>query len=311
LLLVCENICKSFDRGIPVLKNLSFGIEENSFACFLGSSGSGKSTLGMIVAGLEPFDSGSIYLRDRDIAGLPAQKRPINYIFQQYSLFPHMTVEKNISFGLEARNMEKRIIREKTAEMIAKLRLSGLEGRFPHQLSGGQKSRAALGRALANEPEILILDESLSSLDAILRKEIQEELKLLQKETGKSFIMITHDPEEALSLADAIFFLDGGEIIQASPPEEIYNRPKTKKIAEFFGRLNHLPGDSAIRPENVSISETGEPAIVSSCSFRSGGFFEIACETQEGALIRARSARKYENGKKIHLEFPRNKIMRF
>ena len=240
-----ENISMVFgDARDPVraLDGVSLEIKANEFFTLLGPSGCGKTTLLRLIAGFEQPTSGSIKLEGQALEGLPPFKRPVNTVFQSYALFPHLTVAQNIAFGLEESRLPKPEIVETVSRMLKLVKLEGYEGRKPAQLSGGQQQRVALARALANKPKVLLLDESLSALDSKLRKEMQLELKRLQLETGITFVFVTHDQEEALTMSDRIAVMRNGKIVQIGTPREIYNRPRSRYVADFIGETDFLTG---------------------------------------------------------------------
>ena len=224
------------------MDGVSLAIPANAFFTLLGPSGCGKTTLLRLIAGLETQDAGSIALYGEPLDGLPPYRRPVNTVFQSYAVFPHLTVAENIAFGLEMRRLPRMRIAARVAEMVALVRLEGLQQRRPAQLSGGQQQRVALARALANSPRVLLLDEPLSALDLKLRTEMQMELKRLQSETGITFIFVTHDQHEALTMSDGIAVMDNGKVLQTGTPEEIYERPVNRFVADFIGETNLLHG---------------------------------------------------------------------
>lgn len=228
-----------------VLRGITMDIRKGEFLTVLGPSGSGKTTILKLLAGLEPASDGRIVMGDRDLATLPINRRPFNTVFQDYALFPHMSVEKNIAYGPMIRKQPKASIRAEVAQVIGLVSLSGLEKRYPNQLSGGQKQRVALARALVNKPEVILLDEPLSALDAVLRRQMQQFLKSIQKQTGVTFVFVTHDQEEAIYLSDRICLLDSGLIQQVGSAEDIYNRPSNLFVARFFGENNYVDGKAA------------------------------------------------------------------
>ncbi len=223
------------------LKQISLSILDNEFFTLLGPSGCGKTTLLRMIAGFEDVTEGAIYLYDDEIETLPPNKRPVNTVFQNYALFPHMTILDNVAFGLEMRGRSKSQARTRAAEMLELVQLQQFAARKPAQLSGGQQQRVALARALAPEPKVLLLDEPLSALDLKLRKAMQLELKHLQRETGITFIFVTHDQEEALTMSDRIAVMSAGELQQLGSPTEIYERPTNMFVADFIGETNLLP----------------------------------------------------------------------
>ena len=241
-----EGVTKRFGEGknkVFALDNVSLIIEENEFFTLLGPSGCGKTTLLRLIAGFDQPTSGAIKLRGLDISQLPPHQRSVNTVFQDYALFPHMTVAKNISFGLEMLGKPKDFIKKTVSDMLALVKMEALRDRRIDQLSGGQQQRVALARALAPKPQVLLLDEPLSALDYKLRKEMQIELKQLQHETGITFIFVTHDQEEALTMSDRIAVMHVGRILQIGTPRQIYNQPCERFVADFIGRSNFLSAE--------------------------------------------------------------------
>ncbi len=231
---VLLNIEKSFG-GNKVLKNLSLEVKSGEFLVLLGPSGCGKTTTLRCIAGLEKVDKGKIFIGDRDVTELPPSKRNISMVFQNYAVFPHMKVYNNIAFGLKMRKFPRQEIDKKIKEVSKLLKIDNLLDRFPSQLSGGQKQRVAVARALAVDPDVLLMDEPLSNLDALLRAEMRTELKKLHRDLGTTTVYVTHDQIEALSLGDRIAVMFDGEIVQISNPKEIYEFPSTIKVGEFIG----------------------------------------------------------------------------
>ncbi|WP_040638769.1 ABC transporter ATP-binding protein [Microvirga lotononidis] len=236
-----DNVTKRFGDAVAV-DHLSLNIFEGEFFCLLGPSGCGKTTLMRMLAGFETPSEGTITLGHQSLAGVPPYRRPVNMMFQSYALFPHMSVEKNIAFGLKQDGMPKNQIAERVGEMLRLVQLEKLARRYPSQLSGGQRQRVALARALAKKPKVLLLDEPLGALDKKLREETQFELMDIQHELGMTFVVVTHDQEEAMTMADRIAVMDHGRIAQVATPGEIYEQPKTRFIAEFVGDVNILEG---------------------------------------------------------------------
>lgn len=224
--------------GQPALDGVSLNIHENEFFTLLGPSGCGKTTLLRLIAGFEQPTEGELSLGGVSLVGKMPFERPVNTVFQSYALFPHMTVAQNIGFGLEMNKVPAAEIRATAQRMLQLVRLDGMAERRPHQLSGGQQQRVALARALANQPQVLLLDESLSALDLQLRKEMQIELKRLQRETGITFVFVTHDQEEALTMSDRIAVMQGGRVQQVGTPQDIYDRPCNRFVAGFIGEMN-------------------------------------------------------------------------
>ena len=242
-----RGVTKAFPGSGPApvlaLDAVSVTIRENEFFTLLGPSGCGKTTLLRLIAGFEFPTEGEIRLYGEDIAGLPPYLRPVNTVFQSYALFPHMTVAENIGFGLEMQDRPKREIAARVDEMLRLVRMEDLRHRKTSQISGGQQQRVALARALAPQPKVLLLDEPLSALDYKLRKEMQVELKRLQTETGITFVFVTHDQEEALTMSDRIAVMSKGAILQVGSPRDIYDRPDKRFVADFIGEANFLQGE--------------------------------------------------------------------
>ena len=257
-LLRVEGLKKSFD-GTQVLRDLSFEVGRGEFVTLLGPSGCGKTTTLRIVAGLLAPDAGRVVLSGSDITDAPPEKRPLNTVFQNYALFPHMNVEKNISYGLRMRGVKRAEWRPKVEEMLRLVQLEGCEKRMPSQLSGGQCQRVAIARTLILEPELLLLDEPLGALDLKLRRQMQEEIKGLQKELGIAFLYITHDQEEALNMSDRIAVMRNGRFEQVGAPEQIYDHPATRFAAEFIGQTNLLECDvEAAHGDGLVLSYAGQ-----------------------------------------------------
>jgi putrescine transport system ATP-binding protein len=292
--LTLEGLAKSFGAHRAV-DNVSLTIGEGELFALLGPSGCGKTTLLRMIGGFETPDAGCVRLDGTDITRVPPHRRPVNMMFQSYALFPHMTVAGNIGFGLQQEGRAKSEIRVRVEELLALVQLDGLGGRKPDQLSGGQRQRVALARALAKQPKLLLLDEPLSALDRKLREETRAELIGLQRRLGISFVLVTHDQEEALALADRIAVMLHGRVAQLGPPAEVYAHPANRAVAEFLGGINLLeavatrggvrvpaldvdvairhaaPDGSAvwlaIRPERVRLGEGPVAATVESVSF--------------------------------------------
>ena len=270
-------------QGLKALDDVSLDIRANEFFTLLGPSGCGKTTLLRLIAGFEQPTSGSIRLYGEPMQGLPPFRRPVNTVFQSYALFPHMTVAQNIAFGLEMQGKPKAETEATVKAMLELVRLPDVGSRRADQLSGGQQQRIALARALASRPKVLLLDESLSALDLKLRKEMQIELKRLQHETGITFIFVTHDQEEALTMSDRIAVMNKGQILQIGTPTEIYDAPANRWVADFIGETNFLEAEAngdgvvladgqrlaaattlpgkvtlAIRPERTELAQDGE-----------------------------------------------------
>src|SRR5215467_11671089 len=237
----CRALTKTFEGGtVRAVDEVSLAIRSNEFFTLLGPSGCGKTTMLRLVAGFETQDSGSVLVHGEKLDGLPPYRRPVNTVFQSYAVFPHLTVAENIAFGLEMRRRPRAEIATKVAEMTALVKLTGLEARKPNQLSGGQQQRVALARALANEPRVLLLDEPLAALDRKLRIEMQLELKRLQTEVGITFLFVTHDQHEAMTMSDRLAIMRAGSVLQVGTPAAIYERPVNRFVADFLGETNLL-----------------------------------------------------------------------
>src|SRR5690554_4931195 len=241
-----ENVSKIFGGQVAV-DDLSLTIYEREFFVLLGPSGCGKTTLLRMLGGFEQPTSGRVFLEGQDLKGVPPYRRPANMMFQSYALFPHMSVEANIAFGLKQERMPKAEIEQRVAEMLKLVKLEPYAKRKPHQLSGGQRQRVALARSLAKRPKVLLLDEPLGALDKKLREETQFELMDLQQELGLTFIVVTHDQEEAMTMADRIAIMDKGQVLQVATPAEIYEAPASRFVADFVGTINIFEGRLAER----------------------------------------------------------------
>ena len=237
-----KNITKAFDGEEPVLKHVNLDVYDNEFLTLLGPSGCGKTTLLRILGGFEAPNEGDVCFLGERINDVPAYKRSINTVFQKYALFPHLNVYENIAFPLREQKVGKEEIRERVEEMLSLVALKGFERRHVTSLSGGQQQRVAIARALISKPRVLLLDEPLGALDLKLRKDMQQELKKIQKRTGITFIFVTHDQEEALSMSDTIVVMADGNILQIGSPTDIYNEPKNAFVADFIGESNIVDG---------------------------------------------------------------------
>ena len=251
-LLSLQHISKNFGEG-DVLRDISLDVARGEFVTLLGASGCGKTTTLRIISGLETPDEGTVLLDGRDVTALPPERRPVNTVFQSYALFPHMNVEKNVAYGLRVRGMDKASIAKRVREMLELVQMEDYAKRMPSQLSGGQRQRIAIARALAPEPELLLLDEPLGALDLQLRRQMQLELKRLQKKLGITFVYITHDQEEAINMSDRIAVMRGGRFEQIGTPEEIYDEPKTHYVAQFIGRSTILDGTVESVGRNMAV----------------------------------------------------------
>ena len=299
-----KNISVSFD-GEQILDELCLDIKDKEFITLLGPSGCGKTTTLRLIAGFLEPDSGDIIFQNKKINNVPAYKRPVNTIFQRYALFPHLNVYENVAFGLRIKKFKENEIKAKVAEMLSLVNLTGYENRSIDTLSGGQQQRVAIARAIANHPKVLLLDEPLAALDLKLRKDMQRELKRIQQQLGITFIFVTHDQEEALTMSDRVVVMDGGKICQVGTPEDIYNEPQNAFVADFIGESNIIgaimvkdrlvnimgadyecvdtgfgtnnPVDVVIRPEDIILTEPQQnriTGIVTSVLFK-GVHYEI------------------------------------
>ena len=337
-----ENVNK-FYEDTHVLKNINFEIEKGKFYTLLGPSGCGKTTILRIIAGFTDVSNGKVTLNGQDVTNLPPNKRKVNTVFQDYALFPHMNVFENIAFGLRLKKTPENIIKEKVADALKMVQLSGYENREISQMSGGQQQRVAIARALVNEPEVLLLDEPLSALDLKLRTDMQYELRELQQRLGITFIFVTHDQEEALAMSDEIFVMSKGEIVQSGTPVDIYDEPINRFVADFIGESNIVDGvmkedylvefvgkefecadagmrqnekvEIVIRPEDLSLTsiEKGKLTVEVDTQLFRGVHYEIICYDENGNEWMIHSTRKAEVGSKVGLYFEPHDIhvMRF
>ena len=326
---------KSFG-SVEALKEVELRVKTGEFFTLLGPSGCGKTTLMRIIAGLELPDSGRVILDGQDLTSLPAAKRQVNTVFQSYALFPHLDVYENVAFGLRARRFDSQEVKRRVELRLDMLDLSEMAQRYPHQISGGQKQRVALARALVNEPQILLLDEPMSALDAKLRLRVQEDLRRLQRQLGTTFIMVTHDQAEALVCSDRLAVMHQGRIIQTDQPEKVYDYPRNKFVADFLGaantieatrvnggveteygflRLDEEPqweqGLVAIRPEWISIhkerpAENGVRARVTEVIYR-GASFDL--HLSPGRLrVRTSSYKHFKPGDQVWLKLAASEL---
>lgn len=327
-LITLEHITKRFD-GELVLDDLNLEIKENTFVTLLGPSGCGKTTTLRIIGGFEKADSGRVIFEGQDISHMPPNKRNLNTVFQKYALFPHMNIAENIAFGLKMKNKSKAYIDDKIKYALKLVNLDGYEKRDVNSLSGGQQQRIAIARAIVNEPKLLLLDEPLGALDLKLRQDMQYELIRLKNELGITFIYVTHDQEEALTMSDTIVVMNQGYIQQMGTPEEIYNEPSCAFVADFIGESNIVPAtmlrdelveifgakfacvdkgfgvnkpvDAVIRPEDIRLVEKGEGSIdgvVSHIIFK-GVHYEMEVRTPDGFEWLVHSTDMFPVGKEV------------
>ena len=285
-LLRLENLCKDYGQGM-ILHHLNLDIEQGEFLTLLGPSGCGKTTTLRMIAGLESVTEGRVWLEGRDITQLPPEKRPLNTVFQSYALFPHMNVFQNIAYGLKVKGVKKAEQKERVEEALRLVRLTGYEKRMPSQLSGGQRQRVAIARAAVLRPKVLLLDEPLGALDLKLRQQMQLELKRLQKQLGITFIYVTHDQEEAMTMSDRIAVMCAGEIQQIGTPSEIYNAPATRFVADFIGESNILPATAAAVRGDACVYTTPMGQVLGAAAHVSEGETVYLCVRPEAVCVSA------------------------
>ena len=285
-----KNINKYFGK-FHVLKDINISIKKGEFICLLGPSGCGKTSLLRIVAGLERENSGNISLENNDITNLSTRERNVGIVFQSYALFPNMTGEENITFGLKNKKLQDNKIKEILNETVKLVQLEGIAKKYPSEMSGGQMQRIALARAIAMEPNILLLDEPLSALDAKVRSKLRYEIKELQKKLKITTIMVTHDQEEALSMGDRIVVMNNGKIEQIGTPEEIYNNPSNSFVADFIGTTNIIKLDGKeimVRPEDLTLLKSKESNLtnyrVKNIEFR-GNSYRVTLNDKNNSLL--------------------------
>lgn len=339
-----KNVIKQYeDNQESVLKKVSFEIEEGKFYTLLGPSGCGKTTILRMIAGFTDATKGEIYFSGKRINDVPANKRPVNTVFQDYALFPHMNVFENVAFGLKIKKRPKKEIERKVKEALKMVQLPGYETREITEMSGGQRQRVAIARAIVNEPSVLLLDEPLSALDLKLRTDMQYELRELQKRLGITFIFVTHDQEEALAMSDIIFVMNKGHIVQSGTPVDIYDEPINHFVADFVGESNIVKGtmiedyrvefvgkqfecvdggmrsnepvEVVLRPEDLTITtpEKGKLIVKVDTQLFRGVHYEIVCYDEDGNEWVVHSTRKAKEGSKVGLYFEPEDIhvMRF
>jgi spermidine/putrescine transport system ATP-binding protein len=312
VILELRGVSKRFGSHAAVT-GLSLEVQRGEFFSLLGPSGCGKTTTLRMIAGFETPDEGEIRLNGLCIDALPPYRRSVNTVFQNYALFPHLTVRGNVEFGL--RRMGRDGVEGKVRAVLDQVRLSDKASRMPAQLSGGERQRVALARALALEPDVLLLDEPLSALDPQLRKQVRAELKDLQRRVGVTFLFITHDKEEALSMSDRIAVMNRGAVEQVGTPEEVYRRPKTRFVASFLGAMNWI-GGVGLRPEALRISR--EAGVGSRCATVIGSAFlgpvfhvEMKVESGEICIAQVAENTRFQVGEAVHLLWNESDELRF
>jgi putative spermidine/putrescine transport system ATP-binding protein len=323
------NICRRFGP-VRAVDGVTLDIVEGEFFAMLGPSGSGKTTCLRLIAGFEQPDEGHIEIFGDTAEGVPPYKRNVNTVFQDYALFPHMTVGENVAYGLRIKGVGRADRDAKARDALAMVKLAGYEERRPAQLSGGQRQRVALSRALVNGPKVLLLDEPLGALDLKLREQMQEELKALQKELGITFVFVTHDQGEALSMADRVAIFNDGRIVQVGSPADVYERPQTRFVADFVGSSNVLSpafaaghGGAAkwtsLRPEKIGVFPSGTPApaahahtdgAIKSVSYQ-GAVTRLSVEAEDLRITAElpAGAAPFEEGDRVRLIWPKSAMV--
>ena len=303
-----EGIAKRFGPTLAV-DNVSLSVGPNECVALLGPSGCGKTTLLRLMAGLETPDAGSIMIDGKDMTRTPPYARPVNMMFQSYALFPHMTVEGNVDFGLKQDGLPTAERQIRVRDALAAVEMETFAPRKPHQLSGGQRQRVALARCIAKRPKALLLDEPMAALDKHLRERTQLELLALRRRLGISFVVVTHDQDEAMTMADRIVVMDKGKILQADTPRALYERPATQAVARFFGDINLWPSGLAVRPERIALSRApgGVEGVVTDMIYR--GTATTYLVQTDGLVVRVLSqdpggAMPFQMGEKVFLSWP-------
>jgi putrescine transport system ATP-binding protein len=277
--------------GSTAVDDVSLGVEAGEFFALLGPSGCGKTTLLRMIAGFEVPDNGRIVIDGADMTGVPPYRRPVNMMFQSYALFPHLDVARNVAFGLKQEGMERRRREQRVTEMLALVQMSAYARRRPHELSGGQRQRVALARALAKMPKLLLLDEPLAALDRKLREETRLELTGIQERVGTTFLIVTHDQEEALGMASRIAVMNRGRLVQIGAPAAIYERPRSRFVAGFVGDANLFEGEVGSEPDGalLIVPDLAQPIpLPSSCAVRAGEKIALALRPEKLVVNRAR-----------------------
>lgn len=312
-----EHIIKKFGKQ-TALNDVSFEIEDGEFVCVLGPSGCGKSTLLRVIAGLEDIESGKVEIGGRDVTGEPPSARNFGIVFQSYALFPNMTAEENVAYGLWNKRLSREEIASRVNDALDMVGLTEQRKKYPQQLSGGQQQRVAIARAIVLKPEFLLLDEPLSALDAKVRVKLRRELRRIQQKLGITTIMVTHDQEEALSLADRVIVMNNSVIEQIDTPQKVYESPSSPFVADFVGTVNFVGGRSgAVRPESIRLSgeasEDSIPGRVCDIEFR-GSFYRVGVETADGEYTADVPAQQCANmplrfGALVYLDIPAEKVI--
>ena len=331
-----ENIKKVYDKNIA-LNGVSLDIRPGEFVCLLGPSGCGKSSLLRIIAGLDRPDEGSVYINDRNVTRLPPQRRNFGIMFQSYALFPNLTAFENVAYGLRNKKIKTRDADERVNRLFEMIKLSNAKNKLPAQMSGGEQQRVALARALATEPDFLLLDEPLSALDAQVRLSLRKQICAIQREMGLTTIMVTHDQEEALTMADRIVVMNKAEVMQCGTPEEVYQTPENPFVADFIGSINFISkrkdhiyqadddsGVFAIRPEKIHLRKQPEEnsvrGVIEDIEFR-GSFYRVSAVIRHVArrdtsicvdvpFMQAKKM-KLTAGETVYLQWPEEEMLSF
>ena len=308
------NISKSFGKK-EVISDLSLEMEDGKFTTLLGSSGCGKTTLLRMIAGLETPDSGEILFDETPVfskekgINVPPEKRNLSFVFQDFALWPHMTVFENVAFGLRARK-QKEGLKERVHEALDAVKLSDLAGRYPHELSGGQQQRVSFARAIIVKPQCILFDEPLSALDAQLRETMRLEIKQMTSKLNMTSVFVTHDQSEAMSMSDCIVVMNGGKIEQCGTPQEIYEHPATKFVADFVGKADWIKSDMMVRPEAVTLKADGEIGGIVTSSQYVGGKYILGVEVENSSWTIS-SETDHAVGESVRLSYNADKTVSF
>ena len=309
--LIIENLTKKFGKNEGV-ENINLSVKEHELLTLLGPSGCGKTTILRAIGGFNQIDSGRILLDGKEIQDLQPEKRPTGMVFQSYNLWPHMTIYENMAFGMQIRKCPKEQIKKEIQKMLELVRMDGSEKKYPSQLSGGQQQRIAIARALVLKPSLLLLDEPFSALDAKIRGQMREELKRIQREAGLTVIFVTHDQEEAMAISDRIAVMRRGYMEQVGKPEEIYDHPKTRFVAEFIGEMNFIEENGsafAVRPEDVTLQhdQNGKYEIFQMMSL--GHYTQAIVKKSDKEMLKVflekDQAKGFETGNRVSCIFDR------